>query len=323
MLRAPRVRELRRAHAVLGALIIGIPASAGVFSAGRALADTAVAHPASSGTLTTQVKSHRINYGQDVVVVGSTASSQSGQELQLQFAPSSDTGSWTTVSSGAVASDGRFRLTAPLTHSGLVRVVSSSSSTGAPTAADASSDTHRVSVAARLHVRPRAINALGSRRVDVRGRLLPGGGGRVVRLEGHVGRAWHTLAFARTGTGGNFDLHYTPSSAGREQLRVRFRGDSANAWTGARAGTVTVFHQTVVSWYNDGGNTGCGFHAHYGVANKTLPCGTKVTFANGGRTVTATVDDRGPYVGGRDWDLNENTAAALGFGGVGTIWSSL
>jgi rare lipoprotein A (peptidoglycan hydrolase) len=36
--------------------------------------------------------------------------------------------------------------------------------------------------------------------------------------------------------------------------------------------------------------------------------------------VTATVDDRGPYVGGRDWDLNQNTAAALGFGGVGTVW---
>jgi len=28
----------------------------------------------------------------------------------------------------------------------------------------------------------------------------------------------------------------------------------------------------------------------------------------------------GPYVEGRDWDLNQNTAAALGFGGVGTVW---
>ena len=34
---------------------------------------------------------------------------------------------------------------------------------------------------------------------------------------------------------------------------------------------------------------------------------------NGGRTVTAVVDDRGPYVAGREWDLNQNTAAALGF----------
>jgi rare lipoprotein A (peptidoglycan hydrolase) len=38
--------------------------------------------------------------------------------------------------------------------------------------------------------------------------------------------------------------------------------------------------------------------------------------------VTAVVDDRGPYVGGREWDLNQNTARALGFGGVGTVWST-
>ena len=59
-----------------------------------------------------------------------------------------------------------------------------------------------------------------------------------------------------------------------------------------------------------------------GVANQTLPCGTKVTFRYGGRTVTAVVDDRGPFVGGREWDLNQNTAGALGFGGVGTVWST-
>ena len=58
------------------------------------------------------------------------------------------------------------------------------------------------------------------------------------------------------------------------------------------------------------------------MANKSLPCGTKVTFRHGGREVTATVDDRGPFVGGRSWDLNQNTAAALGFGGVGPVLAS-
>ena len=58
------------------------------------------------------------------------------------------------------------------------------------------------------------------------------------------------------------------------------------------------------------------------MANKSLPCGTHVTFSYGGRTVVATVDDRGPYVGGRTWDLNQNTAAALGFAGVGTVWDA-
>ena len=71
-----------------------------------------------------------------------------------------------------------------------------------------------------------------------------------------------------------------------------------------------------------GGDTACGFHAYYGVASTSLPCGAKVAFLYGGRTVTATVDDRGPYVGGRDWDLNQNTAGALGFDGVASVWSS-
>ena len=55
-------------------------------------------------------------------------------------------------------------------------------------------------------------------------------------------------------------------------------------------------------------------------AHPWLPFGTKVMFRYRARTVTAVVDDRGPFVSGRDWDLNQNTAAALGFGGVGTVW---
>ena len=89
-----------------------------------------------------------------------------------------------------------------------------------------------------------------------------------------------------------------------------------------RAGEITVYTPSTASWYDDAGTTACGFHAHYGVANLSLPCGTEVSFVHGGRKVTATVDDRGPYVGGREWDLNQNTAGALGFGGVAEVWSS-
>jgi rare lipoprotein A (peptidoglycan hydrolase) len=38
--------------------------------------------------------------------------------------------------------------------------------------------------------------------------------------------------------------------------------------------------------------------------------------------MNAVVDDRGPYVGGREWDFNQNLAAALGFAGVGTVWAT-
>jgi hypothetical protein len=320
-MRALHVRELRRARVALGALIVAIPASAGVATAGKALADTVAAQPGQSSTLASHIKSARIAYGQNVVVEGTAPTSSSGRQVQLQFAPA-ESSSWSTVSSSTVPSSGRFRLSAPLKRSGLVRVVAPDSNSSTAASA-ASSTSHHVSVAARLRVRPRAINDLGGHRVDVRGRLLPGVGGRKIRLEGRAGRGWQLLATARTSAGGRFVLRYTPSRGGHLQLRVRFRGDHANASSGARAGELTVFTPSVASWYNDGGTTGCGFHAYYGVANRTLPCGTRVRLMNGGRTVTATVDDRGPYVGGRDWDLNQNTAAALGFGGVGTVWVSL
>ena len=59
-----------------------------------------------------------------------------------------------------------------------------------------------------------------------------------------------------------------------------------------------------------------------GVAHKTAPCGTLITFTYAGRSLTVPVIDRGPYVAGREWDLTGATAAALGFPGLGPIeWS--
>ena len=50
-----------------------------------------------------------------------------------------------------------------------------------------------------------------------------------------------------------------------------------------------------------------------GVAHRSLPCGTLVTFRNpaNGRTITVPVIDRGPYVAGRDWDLSGAACLAL------------
>jgi hypothetical protein len=56
-----------------------------------------------------------------------------------------------------------------------------------------------------------------------------------------------------------------------------------------------------------------------GVAHKTAPCGTLVTFTYAGRSLTVPVIDRGPYVAGREWDLTGATAEALGFPGLGEI----
>lgn len=67
-----------------------------------------------------------------------------------------------------------------------------------------------------------------------------------------------------------------------------------------------------ISWYGPGfygKRTACG-HAYttriLGVAHRSLPCGTMVTFRNpdNGKTITVPVIDRGPYVDGRTWDLS-------------------
>jgi rare lipoprotein A len=91
---------------------------------------------------------------------------------------------------------------------------------------------------------------------------------------------------------------------------------------------VTVYRPASASWYGPGlyGNRmACGgtlSPGTLGVAHKSLPCGTKVHLRNGGRTVTAPVVDRGPYVGNREFDLTARTKEKLGFGSTGTVLAS-
>lgn len=82
-----------------------------------------------------------------------------------------------------------------------------------------------------------------------------------------------------------------------------------------------------ISWYGPGfygHRTACGVKLTKtvkGVASRTLPCGTKVTFRNplNGRVVVATVIDRGPYVSGRIWDMTGGLCRALNHCYTGSI----
>ena len=47
-------------------------------------------------------------------------------------------------------------------------------------------------------------------------------------------------------------------------------------------------------------------------AHRTLPLGTRLTVSYGGRSVEVTVNDRGPYSGGRELDLSQGAAEYLG-----------
>jgi hypothetical protein len=86
------------------------------------------------------------------------------------------------------------------------------------------------------------------------------------------------------------------------------------------------WHTSVASVYYDyGGPLACGGRLarnQLGVAHRSAPCGSLITFRYGGRVVRVPVIDRGPYIAGREWDLTGATAALLGFNGLDFIdWS--
>lgn len=84
---------------------------------------------------------------------------------------------------------------------------------------------------------------------------------------------------------------------------------------------------TRASWYGpgfDGRRTASGARFHqYNLtaASRTLPLGSKVLVANPttGKCCTVTINDRGPYVGGRDIDLSRGAAARIGVTGVSPV----
>ena len=315
-------RMTRSIHVAIATLMLTVPASA--------LALSGVASsPAAAGTPLHATATPRVaRLGQTIAVRGTAPSTAAGHQAVLESA-SRTRSSWRPMGQTTIASNGRFAFRTQLRHSGYLRVVDTGAQPqGSSVQASIASGTHpasaaqRVLVAAAFRVGHHRLQALAGRPVSVHGTLSPARAGRLVRVQARIGRAWQTLSSTRTGAGGRFRARFAPAN-GTRHLRLRFAGDGANAPVSGGLGKLTVFGADVASWYNDAGNTACGFHATYGVANRSLPCGTKVQIRFGGRTVTATVDDRGPYVGGRDWDLNQNTAAALHFGGVGQIWISL
>ena len=115
------------------------------------------------------------------------------------------------------------------------------------------------------------------------------------------------------------DLFESPTASAVKQFQRR----KALAQTGiVDPGTATALTQSMkragATWYGPGfyGNrTACGKVLRtttVGVANRTLPCGTRVTFSYHGRYLVAPVIDRGPYRKGYDWDLTSAAAQQLG-----------
>jgi hypothetical protein len=139
---------------------------------------------------------------------------------------------------------------------------------------------------------------------------------------------WVPTARGPVSSGGAFTAVWPTNHPGRFAIRAVV--ESAQAATSratptSPALTVTVYRPAVATTYGPGfwgSQTACGQtlrHATLGVANRTLPCGTKVSLLWHGRTIIVPVIDRGPYANGADWDLTMATAHALGIPGTETI----
>jgi len=174
-----------------------------------------------------------------------------------------------------------------------------------------------------LHVSSHDV--VSGRRVVLRGRVRPRGSHRVkVVVRGPRG-ATVGAASKRDGT---FALRWRPKGVGSYDVRaygLHDRRVKASVSAGRR---VTAYRAAVASYYGPGlygGALACGGTLQpgtLGVAHKTLPCGSKVRLRYRGHTVTVRVIDRGPYVGGRDFDLTEATRARLRFPTTGVLLAS-
>jgi peptidoglycan lytic transglycosylase len=311
-----------------GALILTVPAAA--VAAGITQADAPGA--AAAGPLQRPVLTrHELAFGAKLEVRGTAPALAAGGRVALEF-KGAGIRHWRSLATATTGRVGRYRLRARVPRSGIVRVAGLASPDasaaagelhGPPATAASPSAAQYVVVRSALRVADRSRLDRVGRRIQLRGRLLPAVRGRRVRLLAGSGRRWSLLASTRTGRQGRFRLRFRVPLSGAERLRVGFSGDRFSDTASAAAGVLRPLVPAVVSWYYDAGNTACGFHARFGVANRTLPCGTRVTFRYGDRQVTATVDDRGPFVAGREYDLDQTTAAALRMGGVATVLASL
>ncbi len=192
----------------------------------------------------------------------------------------------------------------------------------APAAADTTSNSRRVRVRSLTSAKVSDKHTLAGGKIKIKGLVRPGG---VRKIKVRTG---NTTLNTRTSRHGRFSVRFKPRRTGLYTVRVRAIGNPVASKSTGRAGKVTVYRKAMASYYGPGfyGNrTACGqtlTPGTLGVAHKTMPCGTKLTLRNGGRSVKVRVIDRGPYHGNREFDLTEATKRRIGFGSTGYVWTS-
>ena len=156
----------------------------------------------------------------------------------------------------------------------------------------------------------------------VRGRVTPAASRTVVVKVG--GRKVKTV---HTRDDGGFRARWRAPHAGVFTARA-IVGGGEPARGGSDAVRINVYRAASASYYGPGlygGSLACGGTLRpgtMGVANKSLPCGTRLTLRYGKRSVRVQVIDRGPFSGNREFDLTAATKARLGFPSTGTVLST-
>ncbi len=262
---------------------------------------------------------------------GFPGSSKTPIEIRSRAAGSD---SWRTVAGDRTGASGHYRVSVRPSRTAVWRVelahapktLSSSDSpdSTAPTGGvDERTGERRITVRSRTRADVSGRNATVGDPVTVRGKVLPAGGPRRVRVRigGHSERT-------RTGRDGRFSVRWTATRTGGFPVRVRAGSNGDATGSSDRPGRVTVYRPAAASWYGPGlyGNAlACGgtlTPSTLGVANRTLPCGTKLRLRYKGRSVAVRVIDRGPFSGSREFDLTAATKQKLGFPDLGTVLSS-
>lgn len=177
----------------------------------------------------------------------------------------------------------------------------------------------------RLDLTRMHLNVLAGRTASVAGGLRPRLRDAHVVLQVLHDRRWLVVAHAHTGARGRFHLRFAPHRTGSWRAQVHLRGAARAKPAIRHVGRLRSYRLAGASWYTGAGRMACGGYlttATLGVANKTLPCGTRVTLRYHRHVISVPVVDRGPYVAGREFDLTEATKRALGFEGVGQVWAT-
>ncbi len=279
-----------------------------------ALSISPMAHGTSS-RVKLNASSQHVDFGEQFALGGHVRGPR-GSALRVQFRPAGDNG-WRFVKKARSDGRGRYGIRTQAKISGAYRAVPRG---GRPSTSEA------VRVRSRTAFHVRAHNLVLGDSVGLTGAVKPGGSRVVKVLARGAGKG---VVKDRASAKGTFGAKFTPKRTGVYSLRAFAGSNDRAAASRGPVRRITVYRYAVASWYGGslyGNGTACGgtlTPTTMGVANKSLPCGTKVHLRYHGRSVTVPVIDRGPYVAGRDYDLTEATKNALGINsGVVTLLAS-